>query len=197
MSALHVTPALLALSLGIPLHRAELWAPVMQPALELAEISTRERLAHWLGQVGHESGRLRYVREIWGPIPAQVRYEPSTKLSAALGNTRPGDGKRYMGRGLIQVTGRANYARCAQRLREVAGERSPDVLAAPAMLETPEWAALSAALYWRDRGLNRWADAGDILTLTRRINGGTNGLADRQAIYTQALGICIEMGIGS
>lgn len=187
-----MTPDFLAQALGIPLSRAQIWAPVMEPALQLAEINTPLRVAAWLSQIGHESGRLRYSREIWGPTPAQARYEPQTKLSRTLGNVRPGDGRRYMGRGLIQVTGRANYASTSRRLRELVGESAPDVVQAPALLEVPEWAALSAAIYWRDRGLNRWADEGDVLTLTRRINGGTNGLADRQALYACATAAILQ-----
>jgi putative chitinase len=183
-----VTPALLAAALAIPLARASLWAGPLAPALELAEINSVQRLACFLAQVGHESGRLRFARELWGPTPQQLRYEPGTELSARLGNVRPGDGRRYMGRGLIQVTGRANYARASAMLRALYGEVVPDFVVAPAMLEAPRWAALSASGYWRERGLNRYADAHDFVTLTRRINGGANGLADRQALYTQALG---------
>jgi putative chitinase len=175
--------------LRCPRERADLHAPHMLEALRFAEINTPGRLAHWLGQVGHESGRLRYVREIYGPTPQQARYEPTTSLSRALGNTRPGDGARYLGRGLIQVTGRANYRALTARLRSVVGGTVPDFEAAPMLLQGVEWASMSAADYWRSRGLNRWADAGDILTLTKRINGGTNGLADRQAITAQALSI--------
>jgi putative chitinase len=183
-----ITADLLVAALRIPRARAELWAPVMVPALQLADISTGQRLACWLAQVGHETLRLRYTRELWGPTPAQRRYEPPSTLAARLGNERPGDGRRYLGRGLIQVTGRANYARTTARLRALVGEAVPDFVVAPALLESPDWAALSAAAYWRDRGLNRYADAFDFVTLTRRINGGTNGLADRQTLYTQALG---------
>jgi len=186
-AALRITPYLLQHAWRCPSERAAVLAAAMQPALELADISTEQRLACWLAQVGHESGRGRFLREIWGPTPAQARYEPTTRLSRTLGNTRPGDGKRYMGRGLIQTTGRANYARTADRLRALVGESAPDVFTAPALLEVPQWAALSAAIYWHDRSLNRWADNGDFATVTRRINGGLNGLADRQLLYTQAL----------
>lgn len=187
MPAIRITPYLLQHAWRIPADRAARWSPVMQAALELADISNEQRLACWLAQVGHESGRGRFTREIWGPTPAQARYEPTTKLSRMLGNINAGDGKRFMGRGLIQTTGRANYVHTAVRLKALVGESAPDVVTAPALLEAPEWAALSAGIFWRDRGLNRYADAGDFLTLTRRINGGTNGLADRQMLYTQAL----------
>ncbi len=76
------------------------------------QINTPARAAAFLAQVGHESGQLRYLREIWGPTPAQVRYEGR----ADLGNAQPGDGKRFMGRGLIQITGRKNYADCGAAL---------------------------------------------------------------------------------
>lgn len=186
---MNLQPDVLAECLLIPVRRAELWAPAMARAMTCADISTPARAAHWLGQIGHETGRLRYVREIWGPTRQQLRYEPGTPLAARLGNVRRGDGVRYMGRGLIQVTGRANYAGLTGRLRKSIGESVPDFEAAPRLLESPEWAALSAADYWRSRSLNRFADAADIVMLTKRINGGTNGLADRVALTDRALSI--------
>jgi putative chitinase len=159
----------------------------MNDALQAADINTSRRLAHWLAQVGHESGRLRWMRELWGPTPAQRRYEPVTTLSARLGNTRAGDGKRFMGRGLIQVTGRYNYRAATQRLKRLIGANVPDFEAAPILLESLDWAAMSAADYWVHRKLNAFADADDTYTLTRRINGGTNGLADRQALLASAM----------
>lgn len=140
------------------------------------EITTRLRIAALLAQVGHESGGLRYVREIWGPTPAQQRYEGR----ADLGNTQPGDGKRYMGRGLIQITGRANYA-------DVGHALGIDAVDAPEVLESPLYAALSAGWYWHTRMLNPLADTGDMAAITRRINGGYNGLQDRMARYERAL----------
>lgn len=200
-----ITPQLIADALGIPAHLAERHCAPMRDALQLAEIDSPLRLAHWLAQVGHETGRLRYLRELWGPTSAQIRYErdpaapwPTTRAQAArpeyrrnrlawmLGNARQGDGRRYMGRGAIQCTGRANHRVLTQRLRALIGEACPDFEAAPGLLEAPEWAWLSAADYWRASGLNRWSDADDILGLTRRVNGGTNGLADRQALCISA-----------
>lgn len=169
-----------------PPIRAELHAWPMLQAMQWAEINTPQRMAHWFGQLGHESGRGRYTREIWGPTAQQLRYEPTTTLSKTLGNTRPGDGARYMGRGLIQLTGRANYRAFSARAKAAFGSDTPDFEDFPRLLETSAWASFSAADYWRARGLNRWADADDLLTLTKRINGGTNGLADRHALTARA-----------
>ncbi|MBL3830006.1 hypothetical protein EGV01_30195 [Pseudomonas syringae pv. theae] len=86
----------------------------------------------------------------------------------------------YRGRGLIQITGRANYAACGEAL-------GLDLLKHPELLERPEHAAMSAGWFWHRAGLNTFADKSDFLTITKRINGGTNGLADRQALYERAL----------
>ena len=214
--AIQLTPVGLARALHMPLPRAQLWAPHINAALRAAEINTPRRCASFLAQVGHESGSLRYVREIWGPTTAQLRYERqpdalwpqsreqartaqgyTNRLAWTLGNSRPGDGRRYMGRGLIQVTGRTNYRAATQGLRAMLPDRAdevPDFEALPMLLEAPEWAALSAADYWRRRGLNEWADKGQFTELTRRINGGTNGLADRQAKYASAIAALRTMG---
>ncbi len=173
---------------GCNAARAAAWLPHIAEGCRLFGIDTSAmRLAAYLAQIGHESGRLVYVREIWGPTPAQQRYEGR----ADLGNTQPGDGRRYLGRGLIQITGRANYAAVRDGLSGMWSD-VPDFEGQPALLESPRWAAVSSAWYWYSRGLNTLADAGDFLRITRRINGGTNGLADRQALYArarQALGL--------
>ena len=134
------------------------------------------RVAAFIAQVGHESGQLRYVREIWGPTAQQADYEGR----ADLGNTVKGDGFKYRGRGLIQITGRANYAACGEAL-------GLDLINNPELLEQPQHAAMSAAWFWSANGLNTLADQGKFVMITRRINGGTNGLADRQALYDKAL----------
>ena len=164
--------------LGVRSAAATAWAAPVQAALDLAQCDTRQRVACFLAQVGHESGCLRYVREIWGPTAQQARYEPGTTLAKRIGNVEPGDGARYMGRGLIQTTGRANYAMTTVLLREHVDE-VPDFEAQPQLLELRTWAALSAGLFWRAKRLNRWADAQDFAELTRRINGGFNGIDDR------------------
>lgn len=122
------------------------------------------RETHFLAQIAHESGGFRYVRE----LASGEAYEGRDDL----GNTEPGDGVRFKGRGLIQITGRANYADCGAAL-------GLDLLAAPELLEEPVNAARSAGWYWESRGLNELADRGDARAITRRINGGLNGLQDR------------------
>ena len=135
-----------------------------------------KRVAAFIAQIGHESGQLKYVREIWGPTKAQSKYEGR----ADLGNAVKGDGYKYRGRGLIQITGRANYAECGEAL-------SLDLVNHPELLEMPQHACMSAAWFWASRGLNTLADAGKFDTITRRINGGQNGAADRLALHARAL----------
>ena len=124
---------------------------------------------------------LVYVREIWGPTAAQLRYEGRRDL----GNVEPGDGKRFLGRGLIQVTGRDNYKAATRALRAVES-RAPDFEQDPVALEQPPWAALSAAWFWQSNGLNELADKDQFTTITRRINGGLNGLEDRLQLWARA-----------
>jgi putative chitinase len=134
-------------------------------------ITTLARQASFIAQIGHESGQLQYVRVLASGDAYEGRKD--------LGNTSPGDGRRYKGRGLIQITGRANYAACGVAL-------SLDLLAQPELLEQPVNACRSAAWFWRTHGLNELADAGDQVKVTRRINGGTNGLAERLALFAVA-----------
>lgn len=190
-----MTPELLQLALSIPTARAVAWAEPMRVAAEYAKLNSIARISAWFGQIGHETMRLRYTSELWGPTAQQIRYEPVTVLSKRLGNTQPGDGKRYAGHGLIQTTGRYNHARVRDRLRKSMGSQVPDFEQYPLLLCTPLWAALSAADYWVDRRCNEPADAGDTLGLTKRINGGTNGLADRIGITAQARAACLLTGV--
>jgi putative chitinase len=170
-----MTPLQLAAVMNIPLARAMAWAVPITEAMDEFGIDTPERQAAFLAQIGHESGRMRYTREIWGPTSAQVRYEGR----ADLGNIQPGDGKKFMGRGLIQITGRANYNECGIALGLPLCEQTE-------LLEQPTHAARSAAWFWKSRNLNRFADSGDFVALTRRVNGGTNGLADREKLWIAA-----------
>lgn len=131
-------------------------------------------LAQFLAQVMHESGGLRYVREIWGPTKAQRGYEGR----ADLGNVKPGDGKRFMGRDVIQVTGRANY----RALSKWAGF---DFEAKPEALESPEWLGIGAIWYFLTarKDLIKYCREGNIEMVTRRVNGGLNGYQDRLRWY--------------
>jgi putative chitinase len=160
------------------------WLRPLSDACRLYDITTPARLAAFLAQVAHESGDLHHVREIWGPTPAQQRYEGR----ADLGNLQPGDGPRYRGRGLLQITGRFNYAAARDRLRhDHPALDVPDFEAGPEQLEHPRWAAMSAAEYWARHGCNELADAGDFEAITRRINGGLNGLAARITRHQRAI----------
>ena len=152
------------------------FAPVLNTAMNRYQIVGAKRVAAFIAQIGHESGQLKYVKEIWGPTAAQARYEGR----ADLGNTQPGDGSKFRGRGLIQITGRANYKACGEAL-------GLDLIRQPELLEKPHHACMSAAWFWASRGLNTMADAGQFDTITRRINGGQNGAADRQVLHARAL----------
>ena len=139
------------------------------------EVNTYLRICHFLSQVAHESDGFNTLHEYWGPTDAQKRYEGRKDL----GNTEKGDGKRYMGRGLIQLTGRANYRQYGKRIG-VDLENNPELAA------DPENSVKLALEYWKIKGLNQYADQDDILTITKRINGGTNGFADRQKCLAKA-----------
>lgn len=152
--------------------RATDFAEALTDAMAEFDINTPQRQAAFIAQIAHESGELRHTREIWGPTPVQSRYEGR----ADLGNTEPGDGSKFRGRGLIQITGRANYAECGAAL-------GLDLLGAPELLEHPTAASRSAAWFWKHHGLNELADAGDFGHITRRINGGLNGQAERVAFW--------------
>lgn len=148
-----------------------------------AGLNRPHRLAQFLAQIAHESGLWRYDAEVWGPTAAQKRYDTRTDL----GNTAAadGDGFLYRGRGPIQITGRANYREFTAWARAL-DPQAPDFVANPDAVLTDPWEGLGPIWYWDTRDLNRYADNGDLLTITKRINGGTNGLADRQAQYTRA-----------
>ena len=137
-------------------------------------------LAQFLAQVMHESGGLRYVREIWGPTKAQKGYEGRKDL----GNTQPGDGKRFMGRDVIQVTGRANHRALTAWVRKTFGG-GPDFEAKPELLESPEWLGIGAIWYFlaARKDLIKYCRDGNIEMVTRRVNGGLNGYQDRLHWY--------------
>ena len=140
-------------------------------AMQEFHINNPARQAAFIAQIAHESGELRYVREIASGTAYEGRKD--------LGNTIPGDGMRFKGRGLIQITGRNNYAECGKAL-------GVDLITNPELLETTDLACRSAAWFWASRGLNDLADKGDYIRICRRINGGTNGLKERLAYFVKA-----------
>ena len=135
------------------------------------EINTTLRMAHFLAQVLHESSAFRYTTEIWGNTPAQLKYD--TRID--LGNTpeADGDGYKYRGRGWIQLTGKANY-------KLASTEFGQDFINKPELLQQYPYAALAAGWFWKRKGLNAYADKDDIMTITKKVNGGYNGLDDRK-----------------
>ena len=172
-----ISATTLARAAQCPALRAQIWLKPINDAMERFSINTPQRMGAFIAQVAHESGRFQFVREIWNPAqaPWQARYEGRVDL----GNTHVGDGKRYMGRGLIQITGRYNYRACGLSL----GQPFEDQ---PSLLEMRPWAAMSAAWFWSTHGCNELADVGDFKRITRRINGGYNGLDDRLALWDSA-----------
>jgi putative chitinase len=164
-----------------PAKRATLF-PFLTAAIDEFAIGQPARTAAFLAQLAHESGQLRFMEELWGPTPAQRRYEPPATLAGKLGNTETGDGRRFKGRGPIQITGRANYRRFGDLL-------GLDLVGDPARAALPEVAFRIAGLFWSKKGLNELADqvtAEAFREITRRINGGFNGLADRERFYEAA-----------
>lgn len=165
---------------AMPFASADRIALFVQPlndAMDEFTISTSARQAAFLAQVCHESGSLHYVQEIADGSAYEGR--------ADLGNTQPGDGRRFKGRGLIQVTGRGNYAACGAAL-------GLDLIASPEVLEQAGPAARSAGWFWMSKNLNGIADAGKFGTLCKLVNGGFNGLDERITAYLncrKALGI--------
>lgn len=161
--------------------RTGVFVPALNTAMPRWEIDNPRRIAAFLAQIGHESGQLRYVKEL-GSDRYLSRYDTGS-LALRLGNTpeADGDGQRYCGRGLIQVTGRNNYQACSRAL--FGDDR---LLELPQLLEQPRWAAESAAWFWHSRGLNSLADRGDFNRITRHINGGLNGLEDRLQLWARA-----------
>lgn len=156
---------------GLSAERAQQMLPHLNAAMREANINTPARKAAFLAQLGHESGSLRYMEEIASGRAYEGRRD--------LGNTQPGDGVRFKGRGPIQITGRANYAAASRDL-------GIDLVNNPQLAATPEVGFRLAAWYWNKHDLNRYADSGNFDTITKRINGGYNGKADRDRRYRLA-----------
>lgn len=159
-----MTPAELTAMMPFASQRSSIFAEPLTVAMREFGIDTPRRQAAFLAQLCHESGSLKYVKELADGSAYEGRKD--------LGNTQPGDGPRFRGRGLIQVTGRSNYRACGLAL-------GLDLLASPELLERPENAARSAGWFWQWRQLNQYADDDRFGSLTRAINGGYMGLDDR------------------
>lgn len=172
-----MTPSDLRSILPTAGQRADVFAIPLSDAMAEFGIDTPARQAAFIAQIGHESGSLRYVQEIASGDAYEGRRD--------LGNTQPGDGRRYKGRGLIQITGRTNYAACSKALL---GDDQA-LIDEPERLCEPALAARSAAWFWKAHGLNELADAGDFERITRRINGGLNGEQERLALWHRALDV--------
>ena len=145
--------------------------PALIDTCKYYEINTSRRENAFIAQIAHESGEFRYLRE----LASGAAYEGR----ADLGNTEPGDGIRYKGRGLIQITGRANY-------HLISNDLGVDFISSPELLEQPQYATESAGWFWDQKNLNRLADIGDFVLITKRINGGTNGLLNREEYWNKA-----------
>lgn len=147
------------------------YSPLLATWMPAYLIYTPIRQAAFLAQIAHESGQLRYVREIADGSTYEGRKD--------LGNQYPGDGVKFKGRGLIQITGRANY-------KNISTAFDIDFIKEPALLELPTYACRSACWWWEVHNLNELADKDDMKGMTRRINGGLNGFADRMVFYARA-----------
>lgn len=184
---------LLKISPGTPRERMQTFLPHLNKYLPQYGIDTPVEVASFLSQVLHESGGFRWMRELWGPTAQQNRYERDFKqpwngtnqrnrLAFALGNTERGDGKLFAGCGPMQITGRKNYARLS---KDMFGDdrllRTPDIVA------TPEYGVWSACIYWKWRNMDAIDDDLSIKEETKRVNGGYNGLEDRQKYFDRSL----------
>jgi putative chitinase len=181
------------------------WLQPLEDTFAKYDINTPERQAAFIGQCAHESGNFKTLEEnlnykpealmrVWPSrfpdLAIAMKYAHNPEMIAnkvyggRMGNgvEETGDGWKYHGRGLIQLTGKENYANCGSGI-------GVDLLSNPSLLNTPEYAALSAGWFWNKKGLNALADAGDFETITKRINGGTLGLEDRKAKIAKALSV--------
>jgi putative chitinase len=179
------------------------WFEPLQETFEKYQINTPKRQACFIGQCMHESGGFKFLKEnlnysakaLMATWPSRFpdadtaeKYARQPEMiankvySGRMGNTEDGDGAKYIGRGLIQLTGKDNY----KAFGEAIGE---DLVSTPQLVEEPRYAALSAGWFWNKRGLNALADVMDVETMSKRINGGTIGMADRIAKINKALDV--------
>jgi putative chitinase len=184
-------------------HNTPEWYQALVNNLPQYDIHTPERVAAFIAQCAHESGGFKRLKENlnykWeslrrvfpkyfatDDVAQEYAHKPEQIANRIYGSRMgngdesSGDGFRYCGRGLIQLTGRNNYTKFAESMGMAVTE-------VPALLETYDGAVKSACWFWSSNNLNQWADASDILTLTKRINGGTIGLEDRIKHYNHAM----------
>jgi len=187
----------------IEMHIDPSWLDPLTAAFTRFEINTPERQAAFIGQCAHESANFKTLQEnlnysakglnaTWpSRFPSEAEAQPYHRqpekiankvYSGRMGNLDEGDGWKYRGRGLIQLTGKDNYRLASDAL-------GVDFVKDPDLVLTKEYAALTAAWYWSKRGLNKEADAKDFTGMTKKINGGVIGLADRVAHINTALGV--------
>lgn len=179
------------------------WLDPLNETFEKYDISTPQRQAAFIGQCAHESGNFKTLQEnlnysaeglmkTWpSRFPTKEMADQYARQPAKiagkvyngrLGNTSEEEAAKYLGRGLIQLTGKENYEHCGSSL-------GVDLIGNPDWLLDPKYAALSAGWFWNKKGLNALADSQDIETMTKRINGGLHGLDDREAKIAKALSV--------
>jgi putative chitinase len=163
-----------ALAPLVPTAKLVAYLGPLNAALTEFGINTPARVIAFMAQILHESGRLRYLEEIASGEAYDMSVNP--RLAKTLGNTELGDGPRFKGRGVIQLTGRANYKAAGKAL-------GLDLVKNPEKVAEPSLAFRVAGWYWSKHGLNEVADTGDFDRITRTINGGLNGKADRDALF--------------
>ena len=189
-------PMLAAMLRAVEFGDVDAWAAALDQPMQDAEITTRVRMAAFLSNVAHETGggrrlveNLSYSAErlcaVWptrfrsvedaAPFARNPEALANHVYGGRMGNTEPGDGWRFRGRGLIQLTGRSNYTALSLETR-------------PEWVETRDGAAVSSCRYWRLNNLNATADKGDVAAVRRRVNGGTIGLDDVARRYARAMG---------
>jgi putative chitinase len=179
------------------------WLKPLDDTFEKYQINTPKRQACFIGQCMHESGGFKFLKENLNYSAAALmrtwpsrfpdmdtaeKYERNPEKIAnkvyggRMGNTEEGDGAKYIGRGLIQLTGKENYKNCSDGI-------GVDLISNPDLLSNPKYAALSAGWFWNKRNLNASSDLMDIVGITKKINGGVIGLEDRKAKINKVLDI--------
>ncbi len=176
--AVTLTTLLAMVPAGDADHMAE-WLPQLNASMWEAGCNSDARKAAYVAQLAHETDHFRTLEEYASGKAYEGRKD--------LGNTERGDGTRFKGRGAIQTTGRANYTSASEAL-------GPDFVENPELLQDPRWAFAAAAHFWNTHDLNRYSDRGDIRGQTRVINGGTNGLRDREDKYSRATSVLAKRG---